>query len=623
MCGIAGYFGQGNYQILTEMTKSIKYRGPDDAGIFCYQNIGLGHARLAILDLTKEGHQPMSDSKEKIWLVFNGEIYNFPELKLELENDGIKFKSSSDTEVIIYLYKKYGKEFLKKINGMFALAIYDKAKNKLILARDRMGKKPLYWGVFNNTLIFGSELKVLLVHPEHKKELDLESLNKYLQFEYVPTPFTILKNTFKLEPGYWLEFDGKNIIKEKYWDIEFNKIIISEKEAISKLDNELNSAVKKRLISDVPLGVFLSGGIDSSAICYYAQKNSSTKINTFSIGFEEKSFDESKYARRVSTYLGTNHHEHIFKADECLKYIPEIFSQLDEPMADASILPTYLLSKFAREKITVALGGDGSDELFCGYDTFVAEYYSGIYEKFPSFLKIFITGLSQHLPTSFKNISFDFKIKRFFSGFSGDEKYRHYRWLGAFNQEDRQNLFKENVWQNLKTTNEFETVDRYLSETKTKDKLDKLILLYLRTYLMDDILVKVDRASMLNSLEVRTPFLDYECVDFANSLPNNFKLKHGQGKYILKKLLKNKLPKEILERRKKGFGIPLATWLANDLKSLLLEKFEKNKIEAEGLFNHKYIENLLDNHFNRKQDNRKQIWTLLVFELWYENFLKT
>jgi asparagine synthase (glutamine-hydrolysing) len=621
MCGIAGYFGSGNQNILNQMIDIIKHRGPNNTGIFCNDKIGLAHARLSIIDTSTKGNQPMSDQNKKVWITFNGEIYNFSELKQELKQDGIKFQSNSDTEVLIYLYKKYNVNFLQKINGMFALCIYDAKKEEIILARDRFGKKPLYWGIFKNTLIFGSELKALTAHPDFIKKIDINSLNKYLQFEYIPTPHTIIENTFKLEPGTYLKFDGQKIEKNKYWDIKFNKNQdIKEKEALKELNREINQSVKKRLISDVPLGVFLSGGLDSSAICYYAQKNSTKKINTFSIGFEEKSFDESNYARQVAKHLQTNHHEKIFSIKECLNVIPEIFSKLDEPMADSSILPSYLLAKFAREKIIVSLGGDGGDELFCGYDTFVAEKHINIYKKLPKLIQASLEKNASKLPTSFSNISLDFKIKKFLSGVNVQNQHRHHIWLGSFSYEERKQLLKKNIWDTVKNTNEFEDIDNYWAQTD--NHWDKLILLYLRTYLMDDILVKADRASMFNSLELRSPFLDFELADFVNSLPQAFKYKGRHTKYLFKKLLENKLPKEIIYRKKKGFGIPIAEWLCTDLKPLTLEMLSEKRIKEQGLFNYKYIKQLLEDHFSHKKDNRKPIWTLLVFQLWYENFFK-
>lgn len=635
MCGIAGYYGQGNLEILKKMTITLEHRGPDVEGFYVDENIGLGHKRLSIIDLSLAGHQPMLNEQKTVAVIFNGEIYNFQELKKNLKAK-YNFRGNSDTEVILRLYEEKGARLFDDIQGMFALAIYDKVKKKIILARDRMGKKPLYYGIFNNILIFGSELKALMMHPEFKKELDLISLNKYLFYEYVPTPATIFKNVYKLEPGYYLEYDGREIVKTKFWEIEFNRIThnaqrITHKKnltwAIEELDKRLDKAVKDRLVADVPLGIFLSGGIDSSTVAYYAQKNCGRKIKTFSIGFKEASFDESSYARRAAQFIGTEHYEKIFSARDCLDLIPQIAGLLDEPMADPSILPTFLLSKFTREKVTVALGGDGGDELFCGYDTFPAHRLAEYYEKIPLFLrKNLIEKIIANLPTSFNNISPDFKAKSFIAGFYGDKRYRDARWMSSYSRDMRKQLFKDEIWQILANSNGYDDIDRYLQynngSNHTREKFyQDLVYLYLRMYMMEEILVKVDRASMYNSLEVRAPFLDTAVVDFANSLAVNYKLRGMTTKYILKKLMADKLPKEIIYRKKKGFGMPVAHWISGEMKPFILEILNKDKIEREGLFNFGYINNLLNDHFSGKQDKRKPIWTLLVFEMWMDKWL--
>ncbi|MDD4900821.1 MAG: asparagine synthase (glutamine-hydrolyzing) [Patescibacteria group bacterium] len=629
MCGIAGYFGQGSQEILKKMTGALRHRGPDDEGFYVDNNVGLGHRRLSIIDLSAGGHQPMSSHDGNIWLVFNGEIYNFKELRAGLENRGHKFKSHSDTEVILSAYEEYGGQCFEYFNGMFAVALYDARNKKLILARDRMGKKPLYWGIFNNTLVFASELKALLKHPRVSAELDLSSLNKYLLHEYVPTPHSILQGIKKLEPGHYLEYDGRAVKKKKFWDITFQSSITSAswrnqlriEEAVAELDNIINQAVKSRLMSDVPLGIFLSGGIDSSTIAYYAQKNSARKIKTFSIGFKEGSFNESGYARRAANFLGTEHYEKILSADDSLKLIPKIADLLDEPMADASIIPTYLLSEFTKQAVTVALGGDGGDELFCGYDTFIAHKIAAIYDKIPlAVRKKIIEKIALSLPTSFNNISFDFKAKKFIDGFYGKKEYRHQRWLGAFNKNQREKLFLPEVWGELKDQNEFIEIDNYLVNLKEESYFNQMIYLYLRMYLMDDILVKVDRASMFNSLEVRAPLLDYRVVDFVNSLPLDFKINGFKTKHILKRLMADKLPKEIIYRPKKGFGLPLAAWLTKELKPLVVDLLSETRIKKRGLFNYQYINQLLEDHFSRRADNRKLIWTLMVFQMWREKW---
>lgn len=639
MCGIAGYFGNGNQETIKKMTQTLHHRGPDDEGFYIDENVGLGHKRLSIIDLSDAGRQPISNEKKDIFIIFNGEIYNFLDLKKELKQKHF-FKSNTDTEIILHLYEEIGVEVFNKLNGMFAIAIYDKRKKELILARDKMGKKPLYWGIFSNTLMFASELKALMQHPDFKKELDLLSLNKYLSYEYVPTPHSIFKNTYKLEPGYYLKYYDGQVVKNKFWDISFQLSIknlaypayrtgrrqagdqLRIDDAINELDKKINSSVKSRLISDVPLGVFLSGGIDSSTIAYYAQKNSAQKIKTFSIGFKENSFDESRYARLVANYLKTDHYEKILTADDSLNLIPRISELTDEPLADASIIPTFLLSEFTKQKVTVALGGDGGDELFCGYDTFKAHNSALFYERLPVFLrKNLIEKIVAMLPVSFSNISFDFKAKKFLSGFYGEKKYRHQRWLGAFDNLQKQSLFNNEIKTELAGNNEYEDIDRYFDSLQNTSDINKIIYLYLRMYMMDDILVKVDRASMFNSLEVRAPFLDSNIVDFVSSLPADFKIKGLQTKYILKKLMEDKLPKEIVWRKKKGFGIPMADWLTNQLKPLALDLLNEQKIKSEGIFNYTYINQLLNNHFSKKEDNRKLIWSLMVFEMWRDKWL--
>ena len=625
MCGIAGYFGHGDERVLKNMGNQLRHRGPDDEGFYLKGNVGLAHRRLSIIDLSQKAHQPMSNEDDTVWLTFNGEIYNFRELRTKLSVAHL-FKSSTDTEVIIHLYEELGTKVFSEIDGMFALALYDAKTEKIILARDRLGKKPLYWGVFDRTLIFGSELKAILAHPLSKNSLDLKSLNKYLQYEYVPTPHTIFKNIFKLEPGHFLTYNGAGQLrKEKFWSVSFNQENAEQDESyfLKALDEQLNAAVAKRLISDVPLGVFLSGGLDSSTIAYYAARNSCQKIKTFSIGFEEDSFDESKYARMVSAAIGTEHYERILGARESLNIIPQVFDLLDEPLADASILPTFLLSQFTRDHVTVAVGGDGSDELFCGYDTFAADRLADFYGYIPRFLRQnVIESAVRRLPVSPKNFSFDFKAKKFISGFYGPKKYRHQRWLGSFDKSEKSRLFRAEVWKEIEAENEFEDIDAHLRESGTQDYRQQLIYLYLRMYLMDDVLVKVDRASMFNSLEVRSPFLDTGVVDLVNGVPFKLKFSGLKTKYILKRLMSDKLPREIVFRRKKGFGIPLAEWINDDLKPLVLELLSERAIKEQGLFNYEYVHELLGDHFARRADNRKPIWTLMAFQLWWNRWYK-
>jgi len=621
MCGITGYWGKGEESTLKNMIHSILHRGPDDEGIFVDGKIGLAQSRLSIIDLSSSGHQPMSNEDQTVWIVFNGEIYNYLELRNNLSKKHY-FKSRSDTEVIVHLYEELGEGVFEKLQGMFAIAIYDKKINKLILARDRMGKKPLYWGIFNNTLIFGSELKALLQHNEFVKDIDLSALNKYFLYEYIPTPDTIFKNTYKLEAGTFLSWDGVKVKKSTYWKPNFLPKTSSFDASFEQLDQYLEDSVSDRLVADVPVGIFLSGGIDSSVISWYAKKHSKSKIKTFSIGFKDQSFDESRYARMVANHLGTEHYEKFLNENDCLDLIPKISNLIDEPIADASIIPTYLLSQFAREHVKVILGGDGGDELFCGYDTFTAHKLAKYYEKVPFFIRMIINKLSKYIPTSFSNMSLDYKFKKFVSDFNGKKRYRNQRWLGAFQNDDRRLLFRDNILKQVDTNNEFENIDSYLDVADSDDFYDNLALEYQRLYMMDQVLVKVDRASMLNSLEVRTPFLDTRIVDLANHMPDSFKMNWFKKKYILKRLMKGRLPIQILNRKKKGFGMPIARWMRVELKPFIISNLSKDTLDEIGLFNFDYVQHILMDHMDGNKDNRKQIWTLLMFVLWWKRWVK-
>ncbi|TSC96017.1 MAG: asparagine synthase [Parcubacteria group bacterium Athens1014_10] len=620
MCGITGFVGYGNEEILKKMTATLEHRGPDDAGFYFNGEMGLGHRRLSIIDLAT-GHQPVFNEDKTVAVIFNGEIYNFLDLKKELEKRH-QFKTKSDTEVIIHLYEEKGESFLADLNGMFALALWDEKKKKLILGRDRMGQKPLYYSLLNQTLIFGSELKAILSHPLAKREIDFSSLAKYLTFEYIPSPKSIFKNINKLKAGEYLVYQSSKLEIKSYWDINFKFQIPNSKfqNCLQELDKKLEEAVKIRLMSDVPLGIFLSGGIDSSAIAYYAQKNSSQKIKTFSIGFEEKSFDESKYARQIAEFLNTEHYEKIFNSKDVLDLVPKVMDFLDEPLADTSILPTYLLSKFTREKVKVALGGDGGDELFMGYQTFQAHKINQVYQKFPRFFKKIAEKLIYNLPLSLDNISFDFQLKKFLSGADFPIQRRDIIWLGSFLPAQLSELFKPEILARANLENQFEEADNYYQKIKGHNFYNQIIYLYQKFYLQDDILTKVDRASMANGLEARAPFLDYHLVEFINSIKWQYKLKGFEMKYIFKKLMENKLPKNIINRPKKGFGIPMAKWINNELKEFTLNLLSKEKIDREGFFNYSFIVQILKEHFSRKKDNRKLIWTLLVFEMWLEKW---
>lgn len=604
------------------MIKVLTHRGPDDTGVFIENDVALGIARLSIIDLAG-GHQPIHNEDKTIWLVCNGEIYNFMELREYLSKKGHIFYTKTDTEVIVHLYEEYGYDCLNKLNGMFAFAIFDQKKKELFIARDRFGIKPLYYSEDSGQLIFASEIKSILQFPDFKRELDLAALDQYLTFEYVPAPRSIFKNIKKLPAAHYLTFKDKNITISKYWDIDFSQrqVLVDEAEAKEKLAQLLNTVIKRHLISDVPLGIFLSGGIDSSTITALSSKLSNNRIKTFSIGFKEDSFDESNYALKVSGLYNTEHYHHIFGVNDLLSIIPKAMYYLDEPLADASFFPTYLLSNFARQNVTVALSGEGGDEIFAGYPTYQAHKLARFYKYIPAYIRNnIINKFINRLPVSTDNFSLDFKVKRFVSSLGADAALRHIYWMGSFNFQDKIKLYSPSLMEVLMADNVHDTLSSYLVYSKNYCELDLFQYLDIKTYLQDDLLVKADRASMANSLEIRVPYLDHELVEFVFSLPPQLRLKNLNTKYILKKTARDFLPQEIIKRRKKGFGAPIASWIKNDFKEVILDTLGKDKIKKEGFFNYAYIAELLKEHFENKTDNRKKIWTLFMFELWLKEY---
>ena len=622
MCGIAGFWGKGNESVMQAMTEALHHRGPDFTGTFFDPKmaLGLGHARLSILDLSAGAHQPFFSEDRRFVIIFNGEIYNFKSIRQDLMDRGYgPFQTQGDTEVLLKAYQVDGLACLSKLNGMFAFAIFDYERNELLLARDRMGKKPLYIAQASGTLLFASELKAILQHPEFKSELNLNALNHYLTLDYVPTPISIFEGVEKLEGGHYLQIDFKgNIKRGSFWEPNFIPLEISFEEAKEELDRLLAEATALRLVADVPVGIFLSGGLDSSAVAYYAQKQATKPIQTFSIGFNEKSYDERAYAQQVAKQLGTEHHERILTAQESIDLIPTVFSSLDEPFADPSILPTYLLSQFTRSKVTVALGGDGSDELLAGYPTFISEKLAPLLAWMPAQMVQGLQKMVNFLPASDQNISLDFKLRQFLKGFESSKRFRHSQWLGSFSISEKKNLWSKDLVFKIPHRNTLSVIDDYAKRGSEQE----LIYMYLKTYLQDDILVKVDRASMMNSLEVRAPFMDVHVVEFLNRLPYDFKLKGFRGKHLLKETMRGKLPPDIIDRPKKGFGIPVSLWLKNELKDLCNDLLSKEDIESQGLFDYNYVEQLKQNHFKGRQNNRKELWNLMVFQLWRRNFLK-
>lgn len=611
MCGIAGFIGSGDRDVLVKMTRALAHRGPDAEGFFVEEKnrIHFGHRRLSIIDLA-DGAQPMVTADRELVIVFNGEIYNHAELRSELIAKGYSFQTNhSDTEVLLHGYREWGEEMLKKLNGMWAFAIYDQRKQEIFLARDRFGKKPLYYfqwqGEQEFHFAFASELKALLLHPRASQKESVLALKKYFAYGYIPAPHSPIEGIYKLPGGCFGKLNIQTGVWDiqRYWDYQLESSCSDlpsdgGKAWCEELLDLLDRAVKRRLVTDVPLGVFLSGGIDSSAIAALAARHlPAGRLKTFSIGFTDPSFDELPYARKMAAHLGCAHHEEILDLENAVRLLPGLLNRLDEPIADSSLLPTWLLSGFARRHVTVALGGDGGDELFAGYDPFKALKAAELYSKIVS-KKIHpaLCLLASRLPVSHRNISFDFKIKRFLKGLSFAQALWMPVWMGPLNLQEINDYFGSHD-----TAEEIysEAIDVWEAVGVHADPVDRALQFFTRLYLQDNILAKVDRASMLHSLEARSPFLDIEVVDFARRLPHSVKFRNGTTKWILKKALESLLPSDVIYRKKKGFGMPIGSWLRDGKITPATPKTPSAK---------RFFEKRLQAHQSGKSDERLFLW---------------
>lgn len=627
MCGIAGIITSRPHSLSTttlkDMGSALSRRGPDAEGLYCDEYAGLIHRRLSIIDLTS-GAQPITCDQNRYTIVFNGEIYNFQTLKENLLKQGVVFHTQSDTEVLLQLWIKNGSQALNQLNGMFAFVIWDKQEKKLFAARDRMGKKPFYYTVVDNEFVFASELKAILKHPKIEKKLNLKAVSAFFTYESIPEPLTILENIFKLPAGHTLEWENSQTKITRYWNQKFTPLTDTDENTASKhIITLLDEATRLRMISDVPLGVFLSGGIDSSIVVALMAKHREGKdIETFSIHFEEASYDESLYSQTVAEKFGTHHHTEVLSAKRMLNILPEVTQYLDEPFADGSLLPTYLLSHFTRKHVTVALGGDGADELFCGYPTFFATQMALTFDQTPQFIKHIIKKISRFLPRSDKNMSLDFKLKQFLMAENYSGVLKNQIWLSGIPSHEQHALFTPYVLNKLQNFDPHELIESELQHCDSSALGDQLLYFYQKFYLQSDLLVKADRASMAQSLEVRAPFLDFNVVDYVNHLPYSFKLKGVTTKYLLKKTFNRILPAMITQRPKKGFGIPIAGWLKNELKDVLLHTLRRERIEKEGIFSWPTIEKYIFEHMTGKENHRKPLFCLLMFHLWMDEYLK-
>jgi len=630
MCGLVGFIDynkKSNEEILKKMNESLYHRGPDDEGQNFYENtsfqIGLAHRRLSILDLSKRGRQPMQF--DHLEIVYNGEVYNFKEIREELENDKYIFESDSDTEVILKAYHKWGIDFVQRLIGMFSIVIYDKRKSKIFMIRDRAGVKPFYYYEKDNLFLFSSELKAFHEHPNFIKEIDYNGLASFFRYGYITAPYTIFKYTYKLEAGHYIEYDldlNKKTI-HKYWDVyEFYnkpKLNISEDKAIEKIEELLESAFSYRMVSDVPVGVFLSGGYDSAAVTALLQKNSDKKLKTFTIGFESKEFNEADLAKKNSEILGTEHHEYIATVQDAIDIIPKLADIYDEPFGDSSAIPTILVSQIAKKEVSVALSADGSDEIFGGYN----KYYTVplLYNKFLTLSKYksilnYIRPVFQNTVINKLNLlpNYRNKVNKFYDMLNKNSLEEIFNRSNYYlNDEEIKILIKKD----FKISNNFNTMECI----KNNDTTSKILGVDYKTYMVDDILTKVDRATMSVSLEGREPFLDHRIVEFVAQLPISLKYKDNTPKYLLKQIVHKYIPKEIIDKPKKGFSIPIKEWYDTRLKDYFMDNLSQEAIEEVGILDFMFVKEILQRYENGETFLIKNIWFIFIFQQWAKRWL--
>ena len=630
MCGIVGAASSNGRPIdeavVHRMCDAIAHRGPDDEGYYFNRpsdvttSVGLGMRRLAIIDL-QTGQQPIHNEDKTVWVVLNGEIYNYPELRRELEKKGHHFYTNADTEVIVHLYEEYGSETPKYLHGMFAFALWDTKTERLLLARDRVGKKPLLYSVIGNRLIFASEFQAMLAHPDVSREADPEAISDYLSFMCVPAPSTAFRHIRKLEPGHLLVWQKGETRTERYWSLDFKKKLdITEQDAGEQAVDLLRSAVKARLMSDVPLGAFLSGGIDSSAVVALMSELSPTRVKTFSIGFDEKDFSEISHARRVAERFDTDHHEFVVRPD-AVEVLPTLVRHYGEPYADSSAIPTYYLAKMTRQHVTVALNGDGGDECFAGYERYAAMKMAERYHKLPGLVrKGVLEPAISAIPESRVTRSRLGKARRFLNVMGRPTGERYLRWTSVINDETKADLCTPEFLDRTRKSAALRHVQPWFNGNGEIDVIDRALMADTYTYLPNDLLVKVDIASMAASLEARSPFLDHRVMEFAASLPAGYKLRGTTTKRLLKNALKGLVPEENLTRSKMGFGVPINHWFRGELKGFLADHILSDKAIARGYFKREAVRQLFDRHVGGRNDYGHQLWTLLMLELWHMEF---
>jgi asparagine synthase (glutamine-hydrolysing) len=629
MCGIAGVY---NYktnlpvsnELLKIMNETLVHRGPDDEGFYIKDNIGFAFRRLSIIDLNT-GHQPIHNEDKTVWVILNGEIYNFIELRENLKKRGHDFYTKSDTEIIVHLYEEYGVDFPLHLNGMYAIALWDEKKKTLFIVRDRPGIKPLYYAETKNGLMFASEIKSLLKGGVDRAP-DYEAINQYLSYGYIPSPLTGFKAVRKLDAGHMFVCSGKNFFENKFWDLTdtgLSKDILSEDEIVESLIDELENVLYRQTRSDVPLGIFLSGGIDSSLIASVAAKRCNLKLNAFTIGFKEKSYNELDNAKLVADKLGLSLNELILSEDDIFKEIEHIISFLDEPLMDYSTIPTFFVSKLARASVKTVIGGEGGDELFGGYPTHYIYKIASIYRKIPQVLRNGLRKAVLKLPESHSYLSLPYKLERFSYGAEFPYDQGHYRWKILFDADEKKKLLNKDFLNKIENSEPFHAMEKYFIKGRERgfSIQDQLMYVDFKTFLQDDPLQKTDKMSMANSLEVRVPLLDNAIIDFSQriGLP---KVKGFKTKYLLRKALAKFQPPEIAFGMKRGFTPPIALWIKNGLKDFMLSSLSESSLSGVAFLNHNHITKIIDDHLNGRAENSRLIWSLIVLVNWYKNYVK-
>ena len=626
MCGIAGFVDaavprlalapvrlDAEFGLVHRMCEAIRHRGPDDEGIHVQPGVGLGMRRLSIIDLAG-GRQPIHNENSTVWVVFNGEIYNYRELRAELEAHGHHFATSSDTESIVHAYEQWGEDAFRRLRGMFGIALWDQSTRTLLLARDRAGQKPVHYAERGGRLYFASEIKSLLAAGAVEPRLDLASLDHYLAFLYTPRDRAIFEGVRKLPPGHFLRWrDGRSEVV-RYWHIAAEETFTgSEEDAVAHLQTVLRDAVSSHMISDVPLGAFLSGGVDSSAVVGMMAQSSSRPVKTFSIGFDDPAFDELEHARTVARHFGTDHHEFVVKPDG-LSILDDLIRHFDEPFADSSAIPTWYVSEIARRHVTVVLSGDGGDELFGGYDRYLPHPRVAAFDRAP------IPGLRAAAALAWPLLPHGAKGKNFLRHVAKDAAGRYLDSITFFQPDERAALYADGARAALASGAEA-TLWRHFERFAALPHDGRMMRFDFETYLPEDVLTKVDRMSMAHSIESRVPLLDNTVIDFAASLPSRFKIHAGRRKHVLKQALRPLLPPGILDRRKQGFGVPLGTWFRGGLTDLFSEVLESPRARQRGYFEPAFVSRLVKEHLSAQRDHTLRLWQLTVFELWHRHYL--